>query len=67
MGLIDKTVLGTARPEGRDSNQRSVLNEHKPRNALKFQAMSTLDGLCPHFFGPEVGRRQDMFYTQIQT
>lgn len=59
--FIDGTVLRKAQPEGRDSNQRSVYNGHKRKHALKFQEITTPDGLCAHFFGAGVGRRHDMF------
>lgn len=61
VAFIDGTVLGIARPGGMDSNQRCVYNGHKRKHALKFQAITTPDGLCAHLYGPEVGGRHDMF------
>lgn len=61
IGYIDGTVIRIARPGGPDMLQRVVYNGHKRVHALKFQAVTTPDGLCLHLFGPEVGRRHDMF------
>ncbi len=64
VGLIDGTVIGIARPC--DSNQQNVAyNGHKRKHALKFQAVSTSDGLFLHTFGRIEGRRHDWtFYMQ---
>ena len=58
VGFIDGTVIGIARPC--DSDQQNVAyNGHKRKHALKFQAVSTPDGLFLHTFGPIEGRRHD--------
>lgn len=59
--FIDGNVIGIARPDGVHSNQRTTYNGHKRKHVLKFQAITTPDGLCAHLFGLEVGRRHDMF------
>jgi nuclease HARBI1 len=65
--FIDGTVRGIARPgasvrDGESSNylfQRSVYNGHKRKHALKFQTLSTPDGIIVHVYGPYPGRRHD--------
>lgn len=61
VAFIDGTVIGISRPGGGEIHQRVVYNGHKRKHALKFQAVTTPDGLCIHLHGPEVGRRHDMF------
>lgn len=55
------TVIEISRSKGWDSNQKAVYNGHKCKHALKFQAITTPDGLCVHMNEPEVGRRHDMY------
>ncbi len=58
VGFIDGTVIGIARPC--DSDQQNVAYKgYKRKHALKFQAVSTPDGLFLHTFGPIEGRRHD--------
>lgn len=59
--IIDGTFIGIARPGGADINQRVAYNGHERNHALKFQAISTPDGLCVHVHGPEVGCHHDMW------
>lgn len=61
VAFIDGTVIGVSRPGGHGIDQRVVYNGHKRKHALKYQAITTPDGMCVHLFGPEVGRRHDMF------
>ena len=42
-------------------NQREYYNGHKRVHALKFQSVTTPDGIIAHLFGPVPGRRHDMF------
>ena len=39
--------------------QRTAYNGHKRKNALKFQSLTTPDGLILDAFGPLEGRRHD--------
>ena len=58
VGFIDAIVVGIARP-GEEAIRREVYNGHKRRHALKYQAVTTPDGLIANFFGPAVGRRHN--------
>ncbi|CDF38936.1 unnamed protein product [Chondrus crispus] len=58
IGIIDGTVIGIARPKGH-KRQRVVYNGHKRKHALKYQAVTTPDGLILHAAGPIEGRRHD--------
>ena len=58
VGFIDGTAVEIARPSG--LGQRATYSGHKRRNCVKFQAVSTPDGLILHIFGPVEGRRHDM-------
>ncbi|PXF46694.1 hypothetical protein BWQ96_03520 [Gracilariopsis chorda] len=58
VGFMDGTNLYISRPKG--SAQHATYIGHKRRNCLKFQALSTPDGLIFHIFGPVEGRRHDM-------
>ena len=42
-------------------NQREYYNGHKRIHAIKFQSVTTPDGIIIHLFGPVSGRRHDMF------
>ena len=55
-GFIDGTVRPMCRPR---VHQRMFYNEHKRVHALKFQAVTTPDGLICHLYGPVVGSRHD--------
>ncbi len=65
--FIDGTVRGIARPTGvgqrGDENyylfQQSMYNGHKRKHAMKFQSLSTPDGIISHLFGPFPGRNHD--------
>lgn len=61
VAFIDGTVIGVARPGGNFVMQLVLYNGHKRKHAIKFQAVTTPDGLCIHLHGPEVGRRHDMY------
>ena len=39
--------------------QESYYNGHKRKHALKYQAVTTPDGIIVHMFGPSVGRSHD--------
>ena len=54
--FVGGTVRQTCRPS---HDQRIVYNGHKRTHALKFQAVTALDGLITHLFGPFESRRHD--------
>lgn len=58
IGFLDGTVIGIARP-GSNIEQNAAYNGHKRKHALKFQTMTTPDGLILHAFGPLEGCRHD--------
>lgn len=55
-GFIDGTVRPICRP---GHHQRVVYNGHKRTHALKYQIVTTPDGLISHMYGPVEGRRHD--------
>ncbi|XP_062571196.1 uncharacterized protein LOC134233231 [Saccostrea cucullata] len=55
-GFIDGTVRPICRPQ---SYQQLVFNGHKRVHGLKFQCITTPDGMIAHLFGPIEGRRHD--------
>ena len=55
-GFIDGTVRPMCRP---GVHQRMFYNEHKSVHAMKFQAVTTPDGLICHLYGFVVGSRHD--------
>lgn len=61
MFFIDEAVIDTARPSGQDMQQRVTHHGDKYKNALKFQSVTTPDGLCIHLHGIGVGHCHDMF------
>lgn len=58
VGFIDGTVIKVARP-GTNGLQNVVYNGHKRTHALKFQGLTTPDGMFLHVYGPVEGRRHD--------
>lgn len=58
VGFMDGTVLGIARP-GSSAEQNAAYNGHKRKHALKFQTITSPDGLILHAHGPMEGRRHD--------
>lgn len=58
IGFIDGTVIEIARPDDA-ALQNICYNGHKRKHALKFQAVTTVDGMFYHMFGPVEGRRHD--------
>ena len=58
MGFIDGTVIAVARRGGAEA-QNVAYNGHKRKQALKYQAVTTPDGLILHAHGPLEGRRHD--------
>lgn len=56
IGFIDGTVIEVCRP---GKFQEIVFNGHKRKHALKFQAVTTADGLIRDFAGPYEGIRHD--------
>ena len=60
MGFIDGTVIGMART-GSDAMQRDCYNGHKRKHALKYQVVTTPDGMMFHISRPVVGRRHDWY------
>jgi hypothetical protein len=57
-GFIDGTVRSICRPS---SFQQQCYNGHKRVHALKYQSITTPDGIIVHLFGPIEGRRHDVF------
>lgn len=62
IGFIDGTVRAIARPE---FAQRIAYNGHKRKHALKYQSVTSPDGLIIDFFGPVEGRRHDCFLLSV--
>lgn len=60
VAFIDGTVIAMART-GTDAMQRDTYNGHKRQHALKYQAITTPDGMMLNLAGPVVGRRHDWF------
>ncbi|ETI53405.1 hypothetical protein F441_03643 [Phytophthora nicotianae CJ01A1] len=65
--FVDGTVRGICRPKARNSqrdgkyrSQKSVYNGHKRKHALRYQTLSTPDGLITHVYGPFPGRNHDI-------
>lgn len=59
VGFMDCTKQKVARPGGHNSNQRALYTGHKRTWCLKWQSVSTPDGLIFHLWGPEDGRRHN--------
>ncbi|ETW01633.1 hypothetical protein H310_06264 [Aphanomyces invadans] len=59
IGFIDGTVRGICRPGKKV--QKSVYNGHKRKHALKYQAVTSPDGIIVHLHGPEPGSRHDAY------
>lgn len=59
VGYMDCTKQKVSRPGGHNSNQRALYTGHKRTWCLKWQTVSTPDGLIFHLWGPEDGRRHD--------
>jgi nuclease HARBI1 len=57
-GFSDGTLIEIARP--RSMLQRATYSGHKIRPGLKWQVITTPDGMLFHIFGPYEGRRHDM-------
>lgn len=55
-GFIDGTLVPTCRP---GDNQEVAYNGHKRVHGLKFQSVTTPDGLLRDFHGPYEGQRHD--------
>lgn len=58
-GFIDGTVYQVSRPSGEPEWQRSIYNGHKCYHGLKWQGVSTPDGLVQFLQGPFSGREHD--------
>lgn len=56
VGFIDGTARFICRPT---SNQRDYFSGHKRAHCLKYQGISTPDGIIVHLSGPWIGRRHD--------
>ena len=54
--FVDGTVRGTTRPI---RNQRMIYNGHKRKHALKYQSLTTPNGMIANLFGPVEGKRHD--------
>lgn len=57
-GFIDGTARPICRPR---RDQRLFYSGHKRVHCLKFQAVTTPDGIIAHLHGPVEGRRHDLF------
>ena len=57
VGILDGTVIGIARPS-QSMWQRIAYNGHKRKHTLKFQSLTTPDGLVLDAFGPLEGRKE---------
>ncbi|XP_054764968.2 uncharacterized protein LOC129271719 [Lytechinus pictus] len=57
-GFIHGTVRPTCRPR---EHQQLVYNGHKQVHSLKYQAVSTPNGMIANLYGPIEGRRHDAF------
>lgn len=55
-GFVDGTVRQCSRPL---EDQRTIYNGHKRVHGLKFQSISTPNGLIVNLFGPVEGKRHD--------
>ena len=55
-GFIDGTVRPICRP---GENQRLVFNGHKRIHGIKFQSVSTPNGMIANLYGPMEGKRHD--------
>lgn len=66
VAFIHGIVIGTSRPGGNDMLQQVAYNVHKQKYALKYQVVTTPDGICIHLHRLEVGRRHDMFLCIIR-
>jgi hypothetical protein len=65
-GFIDGTARPVARPV---KHQKAAYSGHKRKHCLKFQQITTPDGINAHLYGPLEGRRADAFMlvkSQIQ-
>lgn len=58
IGFMDGTVIGISRPS-RNDEQNASYNGHKRKHGLKFQTITSPDGLILHAAGPIEGRRHD--------
>ena len=57
-GFIDGTTRACARPR---RDQRLIYNGHKRYHCLKYQSITTPNGIIANLFGPMEGRRHDSF------
>ena len=55
-GFIDGTVRPISRPR---IHQRIVYNGHKRQHALKYQSITTPNGMIANLYGPVEGKRHD--------
>ena len=55
-GFIDGTVRPISRPR---IHQRIVYNGHKKQHALKYQSITTPNGMIANLYGPVEGKRHD--------
>ncbi|ETV78812.1 hypothetical protein H257_07642 [Aphanomyces astaci] len=62
IGFIDGTVRGICRPG--KGVQKTAYNGHKRKHALKFQSITTPDGIIVHLYGPEPGSRHDAYFLE---
>lgn len=56
IGIIDGTLVGVSRP-ARCQSQLVMYNGHRRKHVLKFQGLTTADGIIVHIYGPIEGHR----------
>ena len=59
IGFVDGTVIQVSRPTD-NYVQKTVYNRQKRAHALKFQVITSPDGMLLHAYGPIPGRRFDI-------
>ena len=61
VGFLDRTSIPIAKPDGPWGNQRLYWNYKAKCHCLAYQAVVAPDGMCMHFYGCVVGRRDDKY------
>ncbi|ETI49700.1 hypothetical protein F443_06502 [Phytophthora nicotianae P1569] len=58
-GFIDGTIRRMCKPLG-NAEQQALYSGHKRCHGIKFQSVTTPDGIISHLFGPAEGRLHDL-------
>lgn len=61
VGFIDGTHVKIARPHGNARLENAAYSGHKKTHTLKYQAVTTPDGICIDLAGPFAGSQHDSF------